>query len=442
MAASATLPQLFVPPSVERVAMIAVHTSPFALPGERHAGGMNVYVRELSRSLVERGVQVDVFTRRTDRTSPPIDEIQDGLRLIQVEAGPPEPVDKDALFCYLPEFATDMAYLSIKEGLRYDLVHTHYWLSGWTGHLLQRCWSVPLVHMFHTLAHLKNAVARDDHRETPLRLQVERRLMDVADAIIAANPDERGEMIRCLNADPQKVHLVPPGVDLDLFRPTDSRGARRALDLPAGPLVLFVGRIDPVKGIETLFEGFQRLVQGHVWDGALPRLVFVGGLIRIDDSGSTMDADLQHLARRAEALGLSDHVLFRGAQPRQMLPLYYNAVDVCAVPSLYESFGLVAVEAMACGTPIVASRVGGLRFTIEDDISGLLVPHSDPDALDAALHRVLTDHGLRSRMRVGARQAAIRFSWLTITSSVLRVYEHLMPRTALPTTALDEIYAS
>ncbi len=419
---------LIVPPIANRVAMVSVHTSPFAQLGGRDTGGMNVYVRELSRNLADRGIKVDIFTRRTDRQTPNITEVFDGVRLINVEAGPPEPVGKDTLFCSLPEFASEMAYLAIQEGHRYDVVHAHYWLSGWAANLLKAYWNVPLVMMFHTLAHLKNAVAGQGDKETLLRLQIESRLMEISDAIITANPDEQEELMRRLNADEKRVSLVPPGIDLDLFQPGDSAAARRALDLPLGPLVLFVGRIDPVKGIDTLFEGFHHLLRSHNWAGQPPRLVFVGGLIRIEGTGSTMDADLQRLARRAEELGLSDSVLFRGSQPRQLLPLYYNAVDVCAVPSRYESFGLVAVEAMACGTPIVASSVGGLRFSIEDGVSGLLVPHSEPTELAAALHRLLTDHNLRSQMQVGARQAAIRYSWQTITSSMLRVYERAMSR--------------
>ncbi|MBX6340932.1 MAG: glycosyltransferase, partial [Thermomicrobiaceae bacterium] len=404
--------------------MISVHTSPAAEFGGRDTGGMNVYVRELSRNLAERGVLVDIFTRRVDRATPQVVALDPGVRLIQVESGPPAPVRKDGLFCYLPDFASEMAFLAAREGARYDLVHAHYWLSGWTGHLLQRYWDVPLVVMFHTLAHLKNAVAASADRETTLRLQVERRLAEVADALIAANPDEQREIASRLHADERKIWLVPPGIDLTLFQPSDSRAARRALDLPDGPLVLFVGRIDPVKGIDTLLEAFQRLVRDYAWDGPGPRLVFIGGLVEIGDDGQTLGADLRRLAARAAALGLGGGVLIRGSQPRHLLPLYYSAVDVCAVPSRYESFGLVAVEAMACGTPIVASGVGGLRFTIEDGVSGLLVPHSDAAALAGALHRVLTDHGLRSRMRVGARQAAIRFSWQTMTASMLRVYQH------------------
>ena len=427
---SVNTPELrrIVPPIVDRVAMISVHTSPFAQLGGRDTGGMNVYVRELSRHLADRGVKVDIFTRRTDRQSPAITEVHAGVRLINIEAGPPEPVNKDALFCSLPEFASEMAYLALQEGTNYDVIHGHYWLSGWAGKLLQDYWNAPLVMMFHTLAHLKNAVAGDGAKETTLRLQVESRLIDIADTIITANPDEQAEMIARLGANEHRISLVPPGIDLDLFQPRDSAAARRALDLPTGPLVLFVGRIDPVKGIDTLFEGFHHLLHSQNWAGQPPRLVFVGGLIRIEGTGSTMDADLQRLAQRAKELGLADSVLFRGSQPRQLLPIYYNAVDVCAVPSRYESFGLVAVEAMACGTPIVASSVGGLRFSIEDGVSGLLVPHSEPTALSDALYRVLTDHSLRSRMQVGARQAAVRYSWQTITSAMLRVYERVATR--------------
>lgn len=420
--------------------MVSVHTSPFAQLGGRDTGGMNVYVRELSRHLADRGVKVDIFTRRTDRHNPQISHVYDGVRLINIEAGPPEPVNKDTLFCSLPEFASEMAYLAIQERNRYDVVHAHYWLSGWAANLLKGYWNVPNVMMFHTLAHLKNAVAAGRNKETLLRLQIESRLMEVSDGIITANPDEQAELMRRLDADETRISLVPPGIDLDLFQPGDSAAARRALDLPTGPLVLFVGRIDPVKGIDTLFEAFHQLVNSHRWTGQTPKLVFVGGLIRIDGTGSTMDADLRRLAQRAEELGLSDSVMFRGSQPRQLLPLYYNAVDVCAVPSRYESFGLVAVEAMACGTPIVASKVGGLRFSIEDGVSGLLVPHSEPAELASALHQLLTNHRLRSQMQVGARQAAVRYSWQTITSAMLRVYEQVMAREHAPEPAQD--YAS
>jgi D-inositol-3-phosphate glycosyltransferase len=406
--------------------MLSVHTSPVAELGGRDTGGMNVYVSELSHWLARNGINVDVFTRRTDPVTPRVVELDDRLRLIQVEAGPPHPVHKDELFCHMPDFTSDMAYFALREGLHYDVVHGHYWLSGWAAQLLKEHWHSPTVQMFHTMAHLKNAVANGDHRETTLRLQVERRLIDVSDALIAANPHERKEMITRLGARDEQIHLVPPGVDLDMFRPHDSEAARRELDLPDGPLLLFVGRIDPVKGIDTLFHAFQRLIHSRDWAGAEPKLVFIGGLISTGIDGNDMDEDLRELAACAERLGVDQHVLFRGSQPRERLPLYYSAVDLCVVPSRYESFGLVAVEAMACGTPIVASRVGGLQFTIRDGESGLLVPHSDPIALADALNRVLVDEKLGARLRSGARRAAIRYSWQMVTSSVIDVYQRLI----------------
>jgi D-inositol-3-phosphate glycosyltransferase len=406
--------------------MLSVHTSPVAEFGARDTGGMNVYVSELSHWLARNGVNVDVFTRRTDNTTPRVLELDDRLRLIQVEAGPQHPVYKDELFCLLPDFASDMAYFALREGLHYDVVHGHYWLSGWAAQLLKEHWRAPTVQMFHTMAHLKNAVANGDNRETTLRLQVERRLIDVSDALIAANPHERDEMIEKFGASRDQIYLVPPGVDLELFQPHDQEDARRELDLPDGPLILFVGRIDPVKGIDTLFHAFQRLINSRDWMGAEPKLVFIGGLIRTSSDGENMDDDLRDLAECAERLGVSKHVLFRGSQPRDRLPLYYSAVDLCVVPSRYESFGLVAVEAMACGTPIVASRVGGLQFTIRDGEYGLLVPHSEPDALSSALQRVLTDERLASKLRAGARRAAIRYSWQMVTSSVIDVYQDLV----------------
>jgi D-inositol-3-phosphate glycosyltransferase len=413
-------------PLIDRIAMLSVHTSPIAELGGPDSGGMNVYVNELSHWLARTGINVDIFTRRIDPLTPHILELDEGLRLVQIEAGPAAPVHKDELFCHIPDFASEMAFFALQQGVRYDAIHGHYWLSGWAAQLLKEHWHVPTVQMFHTMAHLKNAVASGDHRESILRLQIERRLVEIADGLVAANPHERKEMIQRLGASADQIHLVPPGVDLELFQPHDREESRKQLDLPDGPLVLFVGRIDPVKGIDTLFDAFKRLLDARDWAGATPTLVFIGGMINSDRGDEGLDPELLKLKRDAESLGISEHVLFRGSQSRDMLPLYYSAVDVCTVPSRYESFGLVAVEAMACGTPIVASRVGGLQFTIRDGQSGLLVPHSDPVALANGLEQVLTDQEMYNRMRAGARRAAIRYSWQMVTSSVVDVYQQLI----------------
>ena len=409
--------------------------------GGRDAGGLNVYVRELSRQLDRLGVCVDIFTRREDATTPEIVPLSGGVRVITIAAGPAEVARKDDVFDYLPEFVAEVALFALREGQRYDVVHSHYWLSGWAAHLLRRFWHAPVAHTFHTLAHLKNAVASDGGHESMLRLQVERRLLDVLDNIIAPNPEERAEMVWKLGADNAKICTIPPGIDLDLFSPRDPEGARRRLDLPDGPLVLFVGRVDAMKGIDVLLDSFAQLVE-RGGTARRPRLVFVGGTLIRDESGERLGPDLRFVAERARQLGVRDDILFRGCAPQDQLPDYYAAATVLAAPSRYESFGLVAVEAMACGLPVVASRAGGLKFTVEEGIGGLLVPPSDTTAFADSLARVIEDRSLRASLQVGARQAAVRFSWQSIGPAMLRLYERLADGERENLCCLSEVYAS
>jgi D-inositol-3-phosphate glycosyltransferase len=306
---------------------------------------------------------------------------------------------------------------------------------------LKRYWNVPTVHTFHTLARLKNVVASHAGQESAVRLRTERRLLDVVDHIIAPNPDERAEMVWRMGADNARICVIPPGIDLDLFHPHNALSARARLGLPDHPLVLFVGRVDPMKGIETLLDGFQQL-RDRDWDGAPPKLVFVGGSVERRDGEVVPVDDLVPVARRAESLGILDDVIFRGSEPQELLPDYYAAATVCAVPSRYESFGLVAVEAMACGLPVVASRAGGLKFTVEEEVSGLLVPVGDATALAHALDRVIRDRDLRASLQVGARQAAIRFSWQTIGPAMLNLYERLADGERENLCCLGDLYAS
>jgi D-inositol-3-phosphate glycosyltransferase len=420
--------------------MITAHTSPLAVLGGKDAGGLNVYVRELARQLEACDVEVDIFTRRADTDTPDVVQVSDRVRVMSIDAGPAEPVPKDDLFCLLPEFASEIALFSLRDGSRHDVIHSHYWLSGWTAYLLQRYWNAPTVHMFHTLARLKNAVAGAASQESPLRLQVERRLLDVMDNVIAPNPDERAEMVWRMGADNARICVIPPGIDLDLFHPHDARAARARLDLPENPLVLFVGRVDAMKGIDVLIDSFQML-RRRQWDDLPPRLVFVGGTLE-DPAGPVLGPDLERVARRAQELGIRDDVIFRGSEPQDLLPEYYAAATVAVVPSRYESFGLVAVEAMACGLPVVASRAGGLKFTVEEGISGLLVSSGDAPGFACAMDRIIRDRDLRASMQVGARQAAIRFSWQTIGPALLQLYERLVDGERENLCCLGEIYAS
>ncbi len=425
---------------VQHVAMISVHTSPLALLGGNDAGGLTVYVMELSKQLISRGVAVDIFTRRTDTTTPEIVQINENLRVITIEAGPTAPVHKDDLFCFLADFASEMALFSMREGIRYDILHSHYWLSGWVAHLLQRYQSIPTVHMFHTLAQLKNLASDEHHQESPLRLQIEDRLLKQLDVIIAPNPDEKAELVWGSGASSSMVRLIPPGVDLARYHPSDSALARKLLELPDDPLVLFVGRIDPIKDIPTLLKSFKILKTFPELTST--KLLIVGGSIQADGDTVSYGDGLGAVVSMAESLGVAEDLLLTGAQPQEKLPEFYAAADVCVVPSRYESFGLVAVEAMACGVPVVATRVGGMKFTVEEGISGLLVPPGNPEAMAIAISRVLANERMRSMLQVGARQASIRFSWHTIGSAVLQMYEQLVDGQPGWIAEPDAIYAS
>ena len=423
---------------LRRAAGIVVHTSPLAALGGKDAGGMNVYVRELACHVARLGIPVDLFTRRTVPNTPEVIDLCPGVRVVSITAGPPAPLSKNELFPYLPEFAEQMAVFSLRDGARYDVVHAHYWLSGWVAHLLRRYWETPFVQMFHTTAHMKNAVAATKNRESDQRLQVERRLLGLADSVIAANPDERADLIWRQGAPAQRVCTVPPGVDLNLFHPRDGRPMRDELGIASNiPVVLFVGRVDPIKGIETLLDATRLLVDDERF-AVKPLLLFVGG--DLNDAGEPEDA-LADVVSQATALGIADQVRFLGSRPQEDLSALYAAADVVAVPSRYESFGLVAVEAMACGTPVVASRVGGLTFTVEEESSGLLVPMGSAPALAQGLARVLLDDDLRSRMAVQSRVAAERFGWPTVAGAIIHVYERLAAGQRANLCCDEEIYA-
>lgn len=419
-----------------RVAAISVHTSPLATLGGKDAGGMNVYVRELSCHTAELGLPVDIFTRRTDPHSPEVVEICEGVNLIYVDAGPPEPVDKNQLFELLPEFAENMALYSLRAGVRYDVVHAHYWLSGWTAHLLKRYWNTPFSLMFHTTAHMKNIVSPERDQETRLRAEIEEKLVGLADSIIAANPDEAADLIWRQRGDAAKICTIPPGVDTELFQPLDRTACRLELGIPLDEqMVLFVGRIDPIKGLDTLL-GATRFLAGA---GSAARVHIVGG--DFDLSGHPT-GPLAAFVESARASGVEDRLVLWGSQPQNRLPVFYGASDVVTVPSRYESFGLVAVEAMACGIPVVASRAGGLTFTVEDGRNGFLTPIGDGQAHGARILELLDDSRERARFGQTAHLSAIRFSWTSVASSILHVYERLAEGHRANLCCEDEIFAS
>ncbi|NWG20444.1 MAG: glycosyltransferase [Chloroflexi bacterium] len=410
-----------------RIAMLSVHSSPIARLGGKEAGGMNVYVRELSRELGRRGIAVDIFTRAQERNAPHIIALDRGVRLVQLRAGPAVPYDKNRLLDHLPEFIGRIRCFADGEDLSYDLLHSHYWISGEVALALRQSWGAPVVHMFHTLGAMKNRVARGaDERETERRVTIEGRIMREADAIVAATPLDRAQMVWHYGASPDAIHVVPAGVDLRRFQPRDAAAARSALGLPPQPhrMVLLVGRIEPLKGIDALIEASALLLERHPeWRGALTALVVGGGG---EGERGRWNAEQRRLDDLRHALGIADTVRFAGAQPQERLPLYYAAADVVTMPSHYESFGMAALEGLACGRPVVATSAGGPAFIVEDNVSGLLTPPADPPVLAAHLERLLLDDETRITMGAAARERARRFGWEHVACDILATYRNVL----------------
>lgn len=402
-----------------RVAMLSVHTCPLAALGGKETGGMNVYVRELARELGRMGADVDVFTRSQNPAIPRVVALGERARVVHLPAGPEAPMAREAIHAHLDEFVEGVEAWRIARGADYDLIHAHYWLSGVAALRLAAVWDVPVVQMFHTLGRLKNAAARGPgEREPSLRLAEEARIVAAADRLIAANEVERADLGRHYGAPPARVATVPCGVDTDLFRPGDRAAARRALEVDGHPLLLYVGRLAPIKGLDTLLEAVACL-RTRV-PGA--RLLVVGG-----DIDEPLDAHAAALRRRVERLGLDGAVRFVGARPQDVLPGYYAAADVTVLPSYYESFGMVALEAMACGSPVIASRVGGLVATVRDGVTGFLVPEGDGCALAARVEALLADPDLARRVgREGVRWAASH-RWPCVAEAICREYARLVP---------------
>ena len=404
------------PGTPRRVATLSVHTSPLDQPGAGDAGGMNVYIVEVSRRLAARGIAVDIFTRATSSDLPPVVEMSPGVTVRHVSAGPFEGLAKDELPAQLCAFtAAVLREEAQHEPGFYDVVHSHYWLSGQVGWLARDRWSVPLVHSAHTLAKVKNeALADGDRPEPRARVIGEEQVVAEADRMIANTDEEARQLVRLYGADPARTLVVPPGVDLDRFSPGSRSAARRAVGIPDDAVVLlFVGRIQPLKAPDVVLHAAAQLLADDPALRARLRVHVVGA-----PSGSGLDAPEQ-LQKLAGDLGIADVVTFFPPQPPERLAEHYRAADVAVVPSHNESFGLVALEAQACGTPVVAAAVGGLRTAVRDGVSGVLVEGHDPRAYAAAVRSVLARRELLS---AGARRHAGLFSWDRTAESLVAAY--------------------
>ena len=428
-------------PESTRLAILSMHTDPLAPLGGDFTGGMNVYVREIAKALASLGVRADVFTRLESEAHEEKISLAGGCRFIRIEAGPKERLDKDAQYTHVDAFARGILAFAEKDQTRYDGVSAHYWLSGLAGEKLAEAWGVPLALRFHTLAALKNdALPTDTRRESEVRITTEPTLAGAADALIVSSPAEARAVSEKLGAG--EAHIVPCGVDPERFRPHPRPEARARLGFePYGAYILSVGRIERVKGLDRLIEAFA--VMRRERPGLDARLLHVGGEIRKgavrigesyhpeDFASHAQGAEVARLESLARRLGVADAVIFLGAKPQEALPLYYSAADVFALPSRYESFGLTAVEAAACGLPTLAFDVGGVSQAVREGVSGYLIADGDINAYAEKMLEML-ESGHESPSRA-ALEWAESFAWARVAEAELDIWARLLQEAALST---------
>lgn len=383
--------------------------------GERDSGGMNVYVLHAARALGRMGYKVDVYTRWHDARDGQIVSLGDNARVIHLKSGPYDR-PKEYLHKEIPEFIRKLYEFQNSEHLTYDLAHSHYWLSGTVGLALAKQWNVPHVATFHTLAR-KKLQARAGERESGLRDSTESMIADVSDAIIVSTHQEQEDLSQLYSVSANRVHVIPPGVDTNLFKPLDQRAARKTLGITESKVVLSVGRIEPLKGIDILIRAVANLE-----NSSDTRLLIVGG-----DSSS--DPEARRLRGVASAAGIDDKITFTGKVSQSELPTYYNAADVFVLTSYYESFGLVALEAMACGVPVIASRVGGPRTFVRNGVTGYLIPWQCPEPYTQHMDVLMSNPNLRASMGEAARAKTEGMVWDSASAKISDVYESLVTTT-------------
>ena len=395
----------------QRVAFIAYHACPLAAPGQGKSGGMNVYVRELARSLGNLGMPVDIFTRMHQGTKSTIEQVSQVVRVVHLPDGDLE-APMETLFHHLPQFLEALQDFQRDNHLDYRVIHSHYWLSGWVGQAFAQEQNVPHVLTFHTLALIKMQ-SRAGEVEPVERQQVERDLMASAHSIVAFSSHERDAMVRLYGADISRIMLAPCGVDLSLFRPLDQDSVRDRLGLNGEKVFLYVGRLEPLKGLDLLLH-----MTSHLETSEKLRVLVVGG-------GAGDEQEVARLRRLAKTLEVEEVFEFVGRVEQEELPLYYNAADVCVVPSYYESFGLAALESMACGTPVVAPRVGGLSTIIQHGRTGYLKSWRCPEAFANSLEMIISSPQLRQSMGRAARRRAEGMGWEKVAAKISQTYDAL-----------------
>jgi D-inositol-3-phosphate glycosyltransferase len=396
-----------------------MHTSPTASLGQNANGGLNVYVREISAAFSERGIATDIFTRKLTVDDPSIETLAPLSRVIYLPAG--KGLDKYSLYREVPSFASRIGEFAARENISYDLLYSHYWLSGEVACLLRPQLAAGWAHIAHTLGKVKNRTLAAGARPEPeVRIRVEAELAQQADLLIASTEDEAQELVHGYGADPQRVRVVPPGVDLGMFQPVDRAEARRKIGYDAGRILLFVGRLERLKGVEIAIRALG-LLRDRQHDDV--RLLILG-----EDSHEGDESEKDRLKAVAAEVGVRDRVDFIGSIAQHELPYFYAAADVCVMPSYSESFGLVALEAQACGCPVVASGVSGLRSVVRDEVSGYLIDAHDPAAYAERIGRLLENGELAQQMGRRGRLLAQRFSWTRTADRLEGLFEQVVER--------------
>ncbi len=403
----------------KRLALLSLHGCPVARLGEKDTGGMNVYLLQMAKRFARLGWRVDVFTRRHDPCDASVVSLEDGARVVHLDAGPQD-TGKYDLVNYIPQFLAGLREFRQSQNVSYDLVHSHYWLSCAVGAALGREWGVPHVATFHTLA-LAKMKARAGESEPRIRQRIETDAARGADSLVVFTEEERDDLASLYGAPVHRIAIMPQGVDLERFSPVGKSAARRALGIGEDErVVLYVGRMDPLKGIDILLRALPLMECG---DNA--RALIVGGSQR----GDAERARLESLAAKLE---VADATTFVGPVPQAELPAYYSAADVFVAPSHSESFGLAALEAMSCGTPVVASRVGGLKKTVSNGESGYLVAWRCPEAFAQRLDVLMANPALRAAMGAAARETALRMSWEAAAERLTEHYDALLADRSSP----------
>ena len=385
---------------------------------------MNVYVRELAETLGAQGIEVDIYTRKSAPDQPEVDvSLGANVRVIHVPCGPAQILDPDAVYPYLSQFTAGMFAFIAKDPVVYDIIYSHYWLSGWVANKLKEVWNIPIVQMFHTLGHMKNRISAVKSALPDVRIGTERQIVDWADVIIVATPAEYNQLLWLYHADRRKIAIIPPGVRSEMFKPIPQAVARRHLGMDETcQLLLFVGRIEPLKAVDTILEALSLIKNNQ--PEALDNVCFavVGG------NPQEPDGELERLMIMVGQLGLGCVVEFLGAKSHELLPYYYSSATAVIMPSDYESFGMVALEAMASGTPVIASEVGGLAFLVQDGKTGYLVPVRDPQALSESILALVTDGDNRRRMGENATHLARQYDWSAIADQLLQLFNDQIRR--------------